>query len=86
MAGEQATTSNFLDERHNLYCGWVFGMALKHGLPIEPIGDDAGNFTDRFAMALPDGITLTLVIPPPPDEWTLDAPPPRARRRRRSAP
>lgn len=27
MAGEQAT-SHFLDERHNLYCGWVLGLAL----------------------------------------------------------
>lgn len=62
--------SNFVDDRHNLYCGWVFGLALKYDLPLQPIYDD-GNFTNRMAMALPNGITITIVVPPPPDDWQL---------------
>lgn len=63
--------SKFVDDRHNLYCGWVFGLALKYDLPLQPIYDEDGIVTDRMLMALPNGITIEIVVPPPPDDWQL---------------
>lgn len=58
--------------RHSLFTGWVVGCALRHGLTVEPIRDEAGEYTAAFAVALdgvPDNVRLVLVVPPPPTGW-----------------
>jgi hypothetical protein len=67
-------TSNFIDDRHNLYVGWVLGIALLNGLRLAPVVDDLGNYTDRLRLVMPnpDGtFTIDLVVPYPPDDWEL---------------
>lgn len=64
--------SNFIDDRHTIYVGWVLGIALRHHVPLTPVLDDAGNYTDRLTMEISDDVTLTFIVPPPPDDWTLD--------------
>lgn len=66
--------SNFIDERHNLYVGWVLGFAIRHGLPVTPVADDDDNFTDRFNIDIA-GQMITVVVPYPPEDWTLDTQP-----------
>jgi hypothetical protein len=63
--------SNFKNERHNLYCGWVMGQAVKFGIVAEPVIDDDGNYTDRVRLPEIDGVAIELVIPEPPAEWSL---------------
>lgn len=68
--------TNFVDERHCLYVGWVVGIALRNGVPAKPILDDAGNYTDRIAFTgwdASDGVVveITMIVPPPPVEWEL---------------
>jgi hypothetical protein len=62
---------NFVDDRHNLYVGWVLGLALKIGLAFEPVVDEAGNFTDRLTLDLVPDVMVTVVVPYPPDDWSL---------------
>jgi hypothetical protein len=58
--------------RHAWYVGWVLGVALRHGVPLTPVTDADGNYTDRLVLDLaPETVTLTIVVPPPPDDWTL---------------
>lgn len=75
QAATQAATQGppyFADDRHALYAGAILGIGMKYGIPLSPVVDDQGNFTDRFTLALEGGaITITLVVPPPPDEWTM---------------
>lgn len=66
-----AAGGNFVDDRHNLYAGWVLGHALKHGLPAEPVYDDDGIVTGRIMLHVSDGIDITLIVPPPPADWTF---------------
>lgn len=61
---------NFETDRHALYCGWVMGVAKRHGLPFEAVMED-GNWTPKLALRVSDDVAITLVIPPPPDEWEL---------------
>lgn len=65
---------HFVDDNHNLYVGWVLGIALNNGLDATPVLDDAGNYTDRlfisFRERLDDRITITVVVPPPPQDWS----------------
>lgn len=63
--------SNFADDRHALYVGWVLGIAAKHHLAFEPEADGEGNYTDRLLYGVRPGLTLTLVVPPPPDDWEV---------------
>jgi len=69
--------SNFLDIRHNLYVGWVAGIAWRNGVNAEPVLDEAGNVTDRLAIHfdtadnVEDKISITVVVPPPPADWEL---------------
>ena len=61
--------SNFVNDLHVLYAGWVLGAMIKAGLTgIEPVYDEAGMVTNRVTVTTPDG-AVTLVIPPPPDGW-----------------
>jgi hypothetical protein len=67
--GEGDGMSNFLNDRHNLYVGWVLGIALKNGVPAVPVVDEDGNFTDRLSIPIGDN-NITVVVPEPPPEWT----------------
>lgn len=58
-------------DKHALYVGWVHGMAMKHGVPVQNEMDAEGNYTDRLAVTLAEDWTLVLVVPPPPDDWTM---------------
>ena len=62
--------SPFADDRHVLYTGWVIGIAVRHGLEVAAVYDEAGNYTDRLVVDLGD-VSLELVVPPPPAEWVL---------------
>lgn len=65
--------TNFIDDRHAQYCGWVTGIALRHGLHVEIVNDEGGNHTDRLLINVgaPMGKTVMIefIIPEPPDEW-----------------
>ena len=66
--------TNFVDDRHSFYVGWVHGLALKHGLPVKPVFDEAGNYTDRLVLVLDlarESHTVTIIVPPPPPDWSL---------------
>lgn len=67
-----------LSARHALYVGWVCGTANRNGVPLDPVVDEAGDYTDRrLALRvrdLPPNTTITLVVPEPPADWTI---PPR---------
>lgn len=64
---------NFSNDRHALYVGWVFGLAVKNGLGVEPVLDADGNYTDRLVLTNLQNSdwNITIVIPPPPDDWVL---------------
>ena len=68
-------TRHFVDDRHALYAGWVFGAFMRAGLYAECIIDEDKNYTDRLVIELRDRTNQTyrieLVVPPPPDDWTL---------------
>ena len=64
------TGSNFVNDRHALYVGWVLGIARENGLDVWPTMDEAGNYTDRIMLHLDaETFTIKLVVPPPPDDW-----------------
>jgi hypothetical protein len=71
MAMRPPDSSYFVDDRHALYCGAVLGVAMRHGLPIEVVADDAGNYTNELQIRVAPNIVITLIVPPPPDDWTL---------------
>jgi hypothetical protein len=60
-----------MDARHALYVGWVLGVGLRKGLPVAPVLDEAGNYTDTIELRERGGGVL-LVVPPPPPDWQLD--------------
>lgn len=62
--------SHFVDDRHNLYVGWVMGIAARHGFMPEPVRDEAGNYTDRITLPIGDH-EITVVVPPPPADWVV---------------
>lgn len=64
--------SYFINDRHALFVGCVVGIALRNGVPLTPVLDGAGNYTDRLELHLDDGMVAELVVPPPPDDWRLD--------------
>lgn len=66
--------SNFLNDRHTLYVGWVLGIALSNGVDAVPVLDEAGNYTDRLEITLSGGnpaVTIAVIIPEPPEDWEL---------------
>lgn len=61
-------------ERHALYTGAVFGLAIKYALPFDPVMDERGNYTDRMRLMVNHRgttIEVDLIVPEPPDTWTL---------------
>lgn len=60
-------------ERHLLYCGWVAGIAARNGVPLHPMMDELGNYTDELCLALPHHFPgrVVVVVPEPPDDWAL---------------
>ena len=72
-AGE-VRRSNFESDAHALYCGWVLGLALKHGLKVFPNTDADGNYLPELVVEMPPGASiefLTVIIPVPPEDWRL---------------
>jgi len=61
----------FVDDRHTLYCGWVAGIALRHGVPLSVVDDADGNHTNRLRLNLPSGISVEIIVPYPPGSWSL---------------
>ena len=75
MARPAKPPSNFTSDLHTLYAGWIIGLALRSGLPVEPVRDTNGNYTNRIRINVAPGgnnpPSFTLIIPPPPDGWDL---------------
>ena len=60
--------SGFLSDAHALRAGQVWGIAMAHGLDLQPVVDEAGNYTAAMVLRsdrLPDGVTITLVVQDP---------------------
>jgi len=65
--------SNFASDNHALYFGWILGLMVKSGLPVQPVVDDDGNYTNRVLLDLAGGLPqVQLLIPVPPDGWKFD--------------
>ena len=69
--------TGIVDDRHALYCGWVIGLGMRHGVDLAPEVVD-GNYTNRLRLVFPDNrlgehpAAVTLVVPYPPDDWTFE--------------
>lgn len=53
---------------HALVAGMVVGLAIKHGIDLRPVVDEAGNYTAEALLVvpdLPDNVTVRLIIEPP---------------------
>ena len=66
----------FANDRHALYCGWVVGLAMRHGLLVSLVDDEEGNHTDHMRVFLGDAFgerfIVDLVVPEPPVDWTFE--------------
>jgi hypothetical protein len=63
-----------VDDRQALYTGWVCGLAHRNGVPMVPVRDLDGNYTNELLLELDwEGlpVTITVVVPAPPDDWRL---------------
>jgi hypothetical protein len=63
-----------VNDEHALLCGMVWGVAVKHGVPMNPVQDGDGDYTDTFELVLPEEVTkagypvsVFLVVAPPYD-------------------
>jgi hypothetical protein len=66
--------TNFTSDRHAFYAAWVIAEMSRSGLPVAPVRDADGNYTNRVTINPPlggDPRPLILMIPPPPDDWDL---------------
>ena len=75
MPRPHANAPTSLTTNHALYTGWVLGLMMKAGLPVEPVIDTDGNYTNRVILDLPTlapGTSVALLIPAPPDGWKFD--------------
>lgn len=71
-AMEPPRFGNFVDDRHALFAGWMLGTLRDLNVPVEPLFDEWGDYTDRVRIPRPPGsLPLVLVIPPPPGDWEL---------------
>lgn len=61
----------FETDQHALYCGWILGVALRSGLQVSPVVDDAGNYLNQIRINIAAATTITVVVPPPPPDWKL---------------
>jgi len=51
---------------HNMYIGWIMGIARTHGVPLLHKG---GNQVELELRPTEHDITVTLIIPYPPKDW-----------------
>jgi hypothetical protein len=70
--------SNFLDDRHALFCGWVIGSLLRQHQLVKPeflpspVTNDSGDYLPRVRFIADDPAqSFELVIPEPPEAWHL---------------
>jgi hypothetical protein len=68
---ENRAYPHFTGARHALYVGWVAGIAMRHGMHVEPVTDDAGNHTDQLRLTIAPDVAIAFIVPPPPPEWSL---------------
>lgn len=65
-----------INDEHALLCGMVWGMAMRHGLPMNPVMDrddaDGYDYSDTLELELPPGyggekspVRVFLVVQPP---------------------
>lgn len=57
-----------VSDDHALLTGMVLGLAAKHGLQLQPILDDAGNYTTSLLLViddLPRRVSVVLTVDPP---------------------
>jgi hypothetical protein len=70
MAEEPMRSRYFVDERHALYAGWIFGIAMKHGVPVELVDDEDGIHTNQLRLGVGyTNVMVTVIVPYPPDDW-----------------
>ena len=60
--------------RHNLYVGWVIGIAKRHDLDVTHLGGNEIEVripprTGSLEFFPPPRVTIRLTVPPPPDDW-----------------
>lgn len=60
-----------LTPRHAIYIGWVVGCALRNEVPVKPVVDENGFYTDRIRLCPPGFPEITLIVPEPPADWSL---------------
>lgn len=63
---------SLVSDDHALYVGAVLGIAMKHGVPLRPVIDEDGNYTDQLSLVLPNDVVINVTVPPPPLDWSLD--------------
>lgn len=62
------TTHAIVSPEHAIVAGYVFGLAMKHGLIVHPDLDDLGNFLASATIELPGirpDISVRIVVSPP---------------------
>lgn len=71
----QQAATNFTSDRHAFYAAWVISELARSGMPVTPVRDEDGNYTNRLTVCPPQGgdnpPKITLMIPPPPESWDL---------------
>jgi len=53
---------------HALQAGFVWGVAIDHGLDLTPDMDDEGNYTASFVLNLPEpmaGVAVRIIVEAP---------------------
>jgi hypothetical protein len=61
-----------VSSEHALHAGMVWGVAMKHGLDLLPVLDDAGNYSAEVELVLPvestgwpGNVRVRLIVEPP---------------------
>lgn len=73
MSSDNEQPAHFKNDRHALYQGWIAGIAMRHGVPIELITDESGNYTNHIRIPLGDTDTMIeVVVPEPPADWKFE--------------
>lgn len=58
----------FESDDHALVSGMMVGLAAIHGLILQPVIDEEGNYTNRYEIVhekLPHGLRVFLSVEPP---------------------
>lgn len=56
---------------HALQAGFVWGLAMQHGLDVVPELDDEGNYSASVLLEIPDlnpNVTVRLIVAPPEEQ------------------